>query len=153
MSKSFLSLFASVLIAFLAFPVVAQDREVVGFTVATTDGDNNGFVGMHALCESEFPGSRMCTTADIVRNGLAQGLSVFAVTWVHPSIQVFAPSGNAIDAISGARPGTSSISCTGWTDDDSELSGMTLTSEGFFPGGCEQSRSVACCAELKKLKQ
>jgi hypothetical protein len=164
MLKKMVFVFASIVLVFDVSFVEAQDRELVGFTTTSTTGSNQGIVGMHELCSLDFPGSRMCTTSDIVRNGVAPGV-VLQRGWVHPAavVEVTAEGitgpnkGKWLDTVSGARSSFDDwrgmLSCFGWTTTGSLVGGLVI-----FPSGslhedpCSDSRPVACCAEAKLKK-
>ncbi|MFP6757807.1 MAG: hypothetical protein VCC99_06255 [Alphaproteobacteria bacterium] len=80
MTKSMLIFFAMLVVGLAAQPVLAGDeREFIDKTAATTL-PNIGMIELHILCDLEFPGTHMCSSGDIVRNGGTlnlQGLSAW----------------------------------------------------------------------------
>lgn len=154
MLKFLLSSFVCIcVIALFVCPVLAQDRELVGVTSETTSGFGGGVAGMHERCKAEFPGTRMCSSSDIVRNGVsdALGLPLNNLAWVHPSREVpdtrFISTG-ILDAVSGI-PTTagSTLSCGSWNNESSNNRGLIIGDDGtlsLLP--CSATIAVACCA-------
>ena len=48
--------------------------EYVGVSSAATTGNGGGLSGMNQMCDDTYPGSRMCTTKDIVSNGFPSSI-------------------------------------------------------------------------------
>jgi hypothetical protein len=104
----------------------------------------------------------MCTTSDIVRNGVSPGV-VLQRGWVHPAavVEVTAEGstgpfkGKWLDTVSGARSSFDAwrgmLSCFGWTTTGSQVGGLVI-----FPSGslhedpCSTPHPVACCVAAKK---
>jgi hypothetical protein len=92
MQKSVL-LLSTVAVVVVAGHVLAESRlprGLVGFTSATTTG-GAGIFAMTALCQAEFPASRMCTSAEVLATQklpTLPGRNVHA--WVQPT---FVPVG------------------------------------------------------------
>lgn len=146
---------ASIFIIVGVSPVLAQDRELVGMTVATTDGSTGGISAMHAMCRAEFEGSRMCSSSDLMRNGISASaqLPSSSVAWINPSNSApdtrFAARGT-VDTVSGTVSTVGTLNCSGWAF--SILVGLTIDDGGEFAiENCSVSLPVACCAPVKKL--
>ena len=147
MTKSMLIFFAMLVVGLAAQPVLAGDeREFIDKTAATTL-PNIGMIELHILCDLEFPGTHMCSSGDIVRNGGTlnlQGLSA----WVHPSRVIERAESGSYDSASGV--GTSAggnLSCAGWGSDKSEFDGLILRPSGLWGlATCDGEQPVACCA-------
>lgn len=161
MPKVFLFILASIALAFCVSPALAQDRVLIGVTTATTTGDADGIVGMHDLCETAFPGSRMCTSADIVRNGIDGDivLPLSNSAWVQPSMVDAIAVGatfQIFDQVSGvtvAGPSTplGHLTCLWWLSES--VTGMAIYQTGELgSSACSADNSVACCVPLKKPK-
>lgn len=120
----------------------AQDGTFVGFTTVVTRA-NTGTGTRQAMCDAEFPGSRMCNSADVLNVNPPVGEG-----WVQPSF-VNGNANNAFD-VSGNTSGT--LNCYGWTSIGS-ASGLILRNDGSFSGlrviNCNSTYStplpVACC--------
>jgi hypothetical protein len=126
---------------------------------------------MHELCRAEIPGSRMCTSSDLVRNGASDAITsdlgalLPSGGWVHPAAVVEVMSdatgtnintGIWLDSVSGARSSGDSrgmLSCYAWTTTGTQVRGLTIIPTGSLQEGtCGTARPVACCAEVKKIK-
>ena len=129
-----------------------EARRYVGETSSTTTTDV-GIMTMHRLCQADYPGSFMCSSGDIIRNGRAPGSllpSGVYGAWVQPTL-VSASEDITVDAsgISTAQAGH--LSCNSWTNTFDGNRGLTLTPNGsirfegcdFYPGS---ELTVACCA-------
>ena len=113
---------------------------LAGFTAAAFDG-GSGFLAFAAACNSEFPGTRVCSSLDIVRTtAVPPGLTGGA--WVAPMLVA---NGNAFDAGSGKHSNNpADFTCQGWNGGSN--SGLAVDASGrFFLASCSQSYSAACC--------
>ena len=163
MLKKIVFVFTSIIPVFYVSFLEAQDRELVGFTTTLTTGSNNGSIGMNDLCNSEVPGTRMCTTSDIVRNGVSDNVPRPLLRgWVHPAavVEVTAEGttgpnrGKWLDTVSGARSSYDAwrgmLSCYGWTATGSLIGGLAILPTGsLIEDPCSTPHPVACCAEAK----
>ncbi len=154
MTKSMLFFIAVLIVALGARPVLAGDgREYVGETSSSTAA-NIGIVSMHALCDLDFPGGRMCSSSDIIRNGGVGAALPVGAAWVHPTLVV----GTAVDffldasGVSSSRPG--GLSCLSWGSISSNTNGLVLSRLGRLGSEitCDKNLPVACCAERKDKK-
>ena len=158
--KRFLLIFA------LAWSLPASADEphldFLGLSKGVTDG-GGGIVTMHRLCQATFPGSRMCTSRDILLSIAPPALGRSDSGWVQP---VFVPyhSEPGVFDISGVGHITElqeklgvdfttprHLSCFGWSRGSGDLSGLTL-SGGIGDGGysiiqCSFQQRVACCGQ------
>ena len=136
-------------------PAASQDVVLAGFTAAKTNGNISVSGGPNPMCDSEFPGSRMCTSEEIMR---IPGLKTAPFAWVRPSIKGFSiavdPTGptvveRAIDA-SGAARAPADLNCAQWVSTSG--SGLALAAAGRTLGTtiCNVPLSVACCIAPKK---
>jgi hypothetical protein len=141
--------------------------QFVGFTTATVNGggvliDNSihpGVFGMNALCQKEFPNSRICTAPEYVKtfSGTSSSLSDYA--WIMPggvtSAFAYNSSNNpftfVIEFTRGvtARDATG-LDCNSWRLTQPDVGGMVvdLSSGGilYVPDSCAHFNHVTCCA-------
>lgn len=128
-------------------------KHLVGFSSGTTLG-SGGLKVMTDLCGSDFPGSRICTSEEIVKSTSFPTITVTAVgAWVQP---VLIGSGNGDSGVN-SRPVTDSYSgygdnsglkltCAGWSSGGVAGNGLVITTELKFQlGSCSTARAVACC--------
>lgn len=118
--------------------------QLVGFTSTLHLGDT-GVLGFTLACQAEFPGSRMCTSAEVVETTNVPA-TLSGEAWVRPSIKaangglVFDESGVAEAWITG---------CQGWSSTSSTngFLGLTVDDAGRFrDADCAPPRPVSCCA-------
>lgn len=130
-------------------------RGLVGFTAATTTGDA-GILRMTAMCQAEFPASRMCTSAEVLATQKVPELPD-GNAWVMPT---FAPTLSRDLAIPDSEPRSVDVSgisgypetftCWAWTRTNS--AGLRVDREGRFgPDFCSSNLRVACCAAQPEL--
>jgi len=135
--------------------LAGEGRQYVGKTVATTL-PNVGTIPMHNLCDEEFPGARMCSSADINLNGQAAGSSLAGNPgWVRPTdVRILTPAGDMIYESSGRSGITAGLfSCSAWESDSAAKRGLVIDAfGGFSVQQCNGAQRVACCA-LRKGKQ
>ena len=148
MTKSMLFFIAVLIVALGARPVLAGDEREFLDRTATDISPIGGMLELHDLCKAEFPGTRMCSTSDIVRNGgliFPGGKSA----WVHPSRVIERADGTSYDSASGQETEELGLlSCDGWRP-----TGVVNTKEGLViqPNGewgiltCNETQPVACC--------
>lgn len=132
-----------------AVSVEVRTFQLVGFTSAALTGDS-GLFGLTLACQAEFPGSRICTSREILETvEVPTGLSGDA--WVQPLVMA-GRTREAVD-VSGASAG-SSMTCGGVRPSPTwsvgfgfGRFGLTVDSSGgFVVRECGTARSVACCA-------
>ena len=139
-----LSTFLAALIVALASPAHAHSPsscpsttppilQFVGTTTATVDGQGH-LLGWLPLCRAEYPGSRVCTTRDLVESAQLPAMEVGDAWWVMPY----------------------------WIDSEHEYSGrfnqsvscaiirgsVDYTHPIFSTGICNDLHPVACCGLL-----
>ncbi len=129
--------------------------ELVGFTSTTHFGDT-GFLGFNRACVSEFPGSRMCRSLEVIDTvGPPDNLS--GTAWVNPT-WVPALAGSSLrDAASGVVGSSTTMMCGhgnqttnepegGWAI-QGNFAGLAFDGDGIFDlQRCDEQRAVACCA-------
>jgi hypothetical protein len=155
MSKTPLILIAAALIGLSAGPVLGDDgRELVGFAGPAVNG-SGGIFEKHAMCDAAFPGSRMCSSKDILDNGGRDYPPAPGQAWIQPSLIFSDPnSGLFIDA-SGrhATDFLGKLSCLGWSISSSAYKGLTIEVQElgafFLDETCNDAFLVACCAARK----
>ncbi len=160
MTKSMLFFIAVLMLALGARPVLAGEagREYVGETTVMTL-PNVGIMALHDLCDADFPGARMCSSSDIIRNGGVGVALPAANAWLHPDLVTGDPVDFALDVSGTTSTDSYFLSCLSWSSLSEEHTGLTLTSTGRIeiapiittsptPGeGCNGSLPVACCAK------
>ncbi len=159
MTKSMLFFIAVLIVALGARPVLAGDgREYVGVTTDTTL-PNVGIIALHDLCEADFPGSRMCSSSDIIRNGGVGAALPPAGAWISPAIKPLISVGFALDLSGVSTTDTGYLACFSWISaglgDEGVFIPRSLTTwRGQAPPVlCLQRHlPVACCAERKGKK-
>ena len=165
MTKSMLFFIAVLIVALGARPVLAgEEREYVGETTVTTL-PNVGIITMHNLCDADFPGARMCSSSDIIRNGGVGAALPAANAWLHPDLVTGDAGGFALDVSGTTATDAAFLSCLSWSFLSNAHTGLTLTSTGRIEiapiistlpiagDGCDGSRPVACCAERGGKKE
>ena len=117
----------------------------VGFTNSIWTG-SAGILNYNTVCNTEFPGSRMCDTEEIVKTvNPPNPLDFFgAIGWVRPSLAD--PELILTD---------SDADCDNWTSINGN--GLALHSEGVSsryghikPVPCNAARPLACCIPERK---
>jgi hypothetical protein len=126
--------------------------QLVGFTPATFAGDA-GVLGMSRGCAAEFPGSRLCSSVEVMETVGGPDLTGRPRAWVRPVLVLSTPN-SAVDA-SGFDGQVNAFSCVGWTFATGGNSGLTVSAEGGFfaeasaaRGACDVARPVSCCAAI-----
>jgi len=141
----------------LPAPQPVAQFQLAGFTVATFTGDQ-GVLGFTRACQGEFPGSRMCTTVEVMGTVSPPVLPVGSAAWVQPELVASSGATSTVDA-SGITGAPSGLSCWGWKFARSTMYGLTVDHDGRFAGAtetaadtvsprCDIPKSVACCAAL-----
>ncbi len=138
--------------AILVAPVDAQRMEppptfrLVGVTEAMFDS-GNGVFPLTRACFNNFPGSRICTTQEII-DTVNPPVIPKGLAWVRPSpIYLDSKALNAVDVPSGATSRGSmgrTLSCEGYKELGSI--GLVVDQDGRFKSHrCHKKLSVACC--------
>lgn len=102
----------------------------VGKTAATFTGAIGGYTAMHRRCQAEFPNSRACTGADIMRAHACDERSLTLI---------------ARDFGAWYADGTSHNECNGFQSDAAELSGRVWTGPQRASARGEGHASAASC--------
>jgi hypothetical protein len=155
-NRSTLFLIAATILALGAGSVFAQEREFVGVTTAATL-PNVGILTLHEMCNADFPGSRMCSSADILANGGVGVSHDFGpLVWLQPTLVAGESGGWKLDAsgvathvVSGLQQ---SLSCFNWSVDFASVGGLVLSPGRISASSCDNSYPVACCS-AKKVKE
>ena len=116
-----------------------KPKQLVGFTTADTMTGSN-FLTLTKQCQSEFTGSRICNTREIIETVNIPTLPVNVSARVAPTKFTSIDGGIVIEEVIG-RFGSSISSCI-YVDSD----GIIEEGSGFKVTGCEPSgKKVACC--------
>ena len=122
--------------------------QLVGFTTATFTG-GEGVLGFTLACQAEFPGSRMCSSVEVMGTTVVPA-SLTGEAWVRPVMVPFAlASGGAhvLDA-AGIVGSPSQIGCDGWRTGTGNT-GLSIYADGRFTRlACYTPRAVTCCAPV-----
>jgi hypothetical protein len=153
MTKSMLFLIAALMLALGARPVLAQQREFVGQTTTTTPA-NVGILALHAMCNAQISGARMCSTADILANGGVGAPPISGsppLLWINPFLVAGDSAGFQLDAsgVGTNLPGAS-LSCFDWSVNLASVGGTTLSQSRISASSCDNVYAVACCIATKK---
>lgn len=131
----------------------ASGYQFKGFSSTNLNG-TRGVLEMTAACAATFPGSRMCTSEEILQTTTVPEISSNADAWVRPSFTPVATGGNAVavgmDASGVSAPNANvgstaeDLSCRGWIA--SGALGLVVNRSGSFRiVGCGNNRPVTCC--------
>lgn len=121
--------------------------QLAGFTSTLHLGDT-GVLGLTLACQAEFPGSRMCTSEEVMETTSVPA-TLSGEAWVRPVYGAAMDDYRFLETASGhlGYPGNS-LACRGWTMGNE--TGLFLDAAGrlFGSGQCSQPRAVSCCALL-----
>ncbi len=127
----------------------AAEFELVGNTVATFNGAG-GLLNFNSDCAVDFPGSRMCTSEEVM--GTIDPPTVSRSSWVRPT---FVPTSDGVNSdISGIQASTpGNLSCKGWIVPGVLIHGLFVSpvpgpTGSIRFGPCDAFRAVACCAPV-----
>ncbi len=130
-----------------AMPAVGQEFELVGHT----PGGRTGAAGVlvwNEDCDNSFPGSRVCTSGDLLRGNLPVRFTdptPNATNWVLPT--VVGNSGTSLIDASGIVGSPANLTCNAYTSGAATVTGLSINDRGYFVlAGCNGQRSLACCA-------
>ena len=142
-----------------------KGREYIGSTSLTLP--DIGIMAMHAMCDAEFEGSRMCRSSDILRNGGDMAsLHDDWPAWVQPDLVAGAiherPENcshgdcSVLDASGVYMWGynaPAALSCHAWSSSSDNGTGLVLEPNGTFgQRECNENTptgiQVACCMEV-----
>lgn len=125
-------------------------------TISTTGG--LGTRTFSAFCNSEFPGSRVCTSQEILETRFTTSFDDAPKSpgaWLRPTfVAANVTAGNgSLDIIATDMSGVSGhssngLTCDGWSSNLATQTGLiVLPGNGrFMTGECDVLRAVACCA-------
>ena len=121
--------------------------QLVGFSTNPLTGDA-GVLGMTLECQNDSPGSRMCTSTEVMET-VAVPASLTGLAWVRPVHVPFVStsSGSRAQDASGRTNLSGFLSCLGWSIFAAE--GLIVDTDGSFSASsCSDVHSVACCAPV-----
>jgi len=135
----------TILITCLLGITTAQDKVLVGFTIATTQGNIPPFA-FHDKCTDEFTNSTWCTSRDIYRSGPGNTPTSAGNAWVQPVF--IGAGGSATIDFSGAGAGGSLThkNCNFWTLTTITGLQIDIATGSFSLGNCVDPKRIACCA-------
>ena len=133
--------------------VEAADWQLFGFTTQSTIGDA-GVPAMNRLCSTEYPGSRLCTTDEIVATIDPRLEPTRRFAWVHSDLTVglsansivFDSLGKAISLGNGHSP-----NCEGWSYSATSAVTITTDSGSALVKPCSVARPLACCMDATTI--
>ena len=131
--------------------------QMVGFSSQTITG-HEGRLAMDRLCRLDFPGSRMCSTAEALQTANRSDVPP-ARGWIQPTRKniFFDPSLEkyvAYDSVSGRHAehqvlwnAQASLDCAGWFGSSHKAIAIVMTTEELYfdDEACAISNPVACC--------
>lgn len=131
----------------------AADWQLFGFTTGVTTGDA-GITGMNRLCSTEYPGSRLCTTDEIVGTIDPRLETLRRFAWVHSDLTIGLSStntvydslGKAISLGNGHTP-----NCEGWSYSSTWAVTITTDSGSALVKPCSVARPLACCMDATTI--
>ena len=130
-----------------ALPAKGQDAELVGYTSVPRNGAQ-GVLVYNEDCDNAFPGSRICTSGDLMLGNLPVRFpdpTPSATNWILPTI-VGNSATSLIDA-SGIVATGANFTCNAFASAAAGVTGLTANDRGVIVlAACNGSRSVACCA-------
>lgn len=118
---------------------------------------SSGIISLNNACHATFPGSRMCTSVEIMNTANPPDVRANLsnrIAWVRPQIIGLTNTEKQIDA-SGyiAKSSTTSLSCGGWGSLGAvSKSGLVLFYESnsrngaFYEAGCGSYQATCCAA-------
>jgi hypothetical protein len=128
----------------------APNFQLVGISVRPLPG-GAGIGELNRTCSERFPGSRMCTTLEVM-NTPDPPLPLFTVGWVRPVFVGFDDAGNAIDASGRQGHPEEQLTCNVWAGGPGSTGTVVLGTSnanaylGLQP--CDVAHSTACCAPV-----
>lgn len=131
--------------------------QMVGFSSQTITG-YEGRLAMDRLCRQDFPGSRMCSTAEALQTTNRVDLPP-ALGWVQPTLKkIFFDTNRgqyvAYDSVSGQHAedqflwsAQASLDCAGWVNSSHKALAISISTEHLYfdDEACSNSNPVACC--------
>jgi hypothetical protein len=111
-----------------------------------------GLVRLNRACHNTLPGSRMCTSEEVLRSrtNFEPPQQLGDSLWVAPTIIGFTPTGEALDILGASGDYRDELTCGGWTFSGSTFTGLTIDQQFGFPllKSCNSFFAVACCAPV-----
>ena len=127
-------------VVFSAGGCATQTMKFVGLGNPTR-GDA-GIDDLNKACNDRFPGSRMCSSSEVLNSPVIQIFS--SAPWVRPDIVGVGGNGVAVDA-SGLAFQPERLTCDGWKN-GAGFTGLALIPNGGFNIlACDRESNVACC--------
>ena len=124
-------------------------HQLVGFTQSTQTGDATVF-GLTKSCQSEFPGSRVCSSIEVLETTRVPG-GLEGDAWVRPTF-VASIDRSMVDASGLVLLGGPASNCDQWKGTAS--TGLVVDASGIFHSGsrarCSEAHAVACCAPASR---
>ena len=116
-----------------------------------------GLMKFSEICGSEFPGSRMCTSKELMETHSRppiQEKSPYA--WVQPIIASLGETDGThpfiiVEQYTGVKTQESTLNCKTWRSTDWKIAGLAIElfeneERRFGPLGCNTTAHIACCA-------
>jgi hypothetical protein len=129
-----------------AQPAVGQEFELIGYTPGVRNGAQ-GILVFNQDCDNEFAGSRVCSSADLIRGNLPDrpvDPAPGATNWVVPTI--VANSGTSLIDASGIVGTGANLTCGGYGSASASVTGLAVNDRGVFVlAACNAARNIACC--------
>ena len=135
-------------------PAGSTRFQFVGVTAATFTG-NKGVGTFTLACQQEYPGSRMCTSQEILwTTDWPPQPAVPFVAWVHPTFVATSASSVDVSGLDGHLPTFPDLTCGGWAA--LNLRGLAVNSDPstgkygtFSIEPCNTAASIACCVPVE----
>lgn len=119
----------------------ADVYEFVGFSSVSGNG-STGVLRFTSMCQSKYPGSRMCTSEEVMNT--VNRPSARGNAWVRPVIVGYSQGYNIY---ASGKISQRVLSCNGWSSSFSGFDGLAVSGSGAFSVyHCNVTRKVACCA-------
>ena len=125
-------------------------ERLVGFTTSTATG-SVGLTRLHELCHSEFSGSRMCTTEEIVASVDPPLATDREFAWVHTTIVASSDHANSLFDVTGkllSLDQAVSPNCDGWSYPNTTTVAITTDTGAAILRSCADANRVACCGRF-----
>jgi len=118
----------------------------VGSSV-TTGAGNQGPVNFSRYCDATFPGSRMCSTVEVIGT-LYPPPETTPNAWVRPSFSGYLnAAGEAMDLATGKVMLPDDMNCWAWSTGGELTTGLIVQFDGTIrPVPCNNFLPIACCA-------
>lgn len=123
-------------------------ERLVGFTSSTATG-SVGLARLHELCHSEFSGSRMSTTEEIVASVDPPLATDLEYAWVHTTIVASSDYANSLFDATGkllSLDQAVSPNCDGWSYPNTTTVAITTDTGAAILRSCADANRIACCS-------